>query len=543
MQFRAGSRNRRDDILEAAFHCGQSRSKRIPYYRKCKDLYLYGGDPSVITRANKIKPTVNAQSAFLYAPQSIKFWLGVPPQEDDPKTFDRLDPSADNLTLAWHDSKTGKKFGQAVTWGLVYGATILCILPRQRSDRSVEIKTYWVHPQDFGVYDDLQSEIDEQEAVSLRSYFHYPQIRRMLDLHPRRAEIERNLMMGAKQQSGFEGMISTPPGSTTFDIKPEFWKWYWQAFDYNATPTQPQWEIQDTYAFDDDLEDYRILTTSGDQVIWDRPMSHCNVPGLLPFVKVCADEHPEWFWGISLADDLAKLQMWYCQRMDDLDRLIGKYVDPPVALTGVGKSYEEVISQYRRKKGEMTLPANADIKSFQPQISPELFQFIEGIDSLMDEQAGHRPNMVGKGNQGGRGGEGVQALMRVAGAQMIRKSYETELNAQDVCQILLAYQRRYEDVHLIDEKGERFLMADFPEDIKTRVDGHSSSPIFSQDSFEVGYALHRSGAITDEMLLRMANIPQLDRARHDLRLIGFQKQLAEKIVQAQQNAKRSGKAA
>ena len=131
-------------------------------------------------------------------------------------------------------------------------------------------------------------------------------------------------------------------------------------------------------------------------------------------------------------------------------------------------------------------------------------------------------------------------MMRVAGSQMIVKAYEIEGNCQDAAKLLLAYGQRYDSAYYLDEKGNKFLLADLPPDIKVRVGNHSNSPIFVQDSFEVGMALHRSQAITDEMLLRLANIPQLDRAIHDLRVIGYQKNMAKYMVEAMQQMKRSG---
>lgn len=539
MRFRRG-RYRKDDILEAAWQCDASRAKRVPYYHRCRDLFLYGGDPLQVNRANKIKPTILTQGSFLYSPQSIKFWLGIPPQEDDPAAYTRVDPCAHNLVMQWHDSKAGKKFKQCVNWALVYGATLFSILPRLRSDGSVEIRTDFVNPADFGVWDDYQPDIDEQEAVSITNYISYAQVKRLLTYHPRPNEILHSLAIGSKQQTGYEGMIQTPPNASIFNIDPSFWKWYWQAFDYQATPRQPNFEIKDVYAWDDDLEDYMLFTLTGDTVIFDRPMSWCAIPGSLPFVKVCADEHPEWFWGMSLAEDLAKLQMWYQDRMDDLDMLAGKVADPPVAALGVGQAFDEKIAQYKRKSGKLTLPPGADLKSFQPDMPQSLFEFVGDIGEMMNEQAGHRPPMLGNLGAGGRGGEAAVTALRVAGSQMLSKAYDIELNAQDAAQLLWNYGQRYDDAYIVDPRGNKFLLIDMPSDAKVHVDGHSSSAVFAQNSFETGFALHKAGAITDAMLLRMSNVPELERALHELSYIEFEKNVAKYVVQKQQEMKRMG---
>jgi hypothetical protein len=533
-------RDRRDFFIDVVSICNASRAKRTPYYQRCMELYMYGGDPTVIKRSNKIKPTINRQASFLFAPHMINFWLDIPPDDQDPKTFQRMDAASDGLGLAWHDSNSGNTFRQNVLWGLILGCTIHGVLPRKRTNGKVDIRSHFIHPRDFGVWEDGQPQLEEQEAVSLTSYLTWPQIDRMLSMHPRKTDIKRALKIGDKSYGGQEGDIRLAPNATTFNIDTQFWQWYSNSYDYKAVRVEPQFQVQDTYIFDDDLEDYRIVTTTGDEVIWERPLSFVSVPGVLPFVKVCADEHPEYFWGVSLVDDLSKLQMWYCSRMDDLDTIIQKVTEPPVAAIGVGQGYEEKVGAYRRRKGEITLPQGADIKSFQPNIPPQLFEFVQGIDTMLMEQAGMRPNMMGKNDPGTRTEGMASSLLRVAASEMLGKSYTIEGNAEDVGQLLFGCLQRYCDDPLIDDKGESFLYSEFAQDVKVRVDGHSTSPLFVQDNVEMAQMLKRNDTINDEMFLRMLHPAMESRARHDLRLLGEQKEIARQIVKQEQELKRSG---
>jgi hypothetical protein len=335
-----------------------------------------------------------------------------------------------------------------------------------------------------------------------------------------------------------EGVIEMGPNANQFEAA------YWKGGPSPYTPNTPitYYGFYDLYCFDDDLADWRVFTVTGNCIVWDRPISRIGIPGMLPFVKVCAEEHPEYFWGVSLVDDLRKLQDWYADRMDDMDNLIGQILNPPTVATGLGKSFEEQLSALYKPGGKATSQsATAKIERLVPEMPESVFEFVKGIDSLLMDQSNMRPSMFGRQEPGVRT-EGMAAgLMRVAGAEMSVMGLQIEKQAQACAQMLFRYLRRYSPEKIVDEDGKLFSLVEFPDDARIRVDGHSSNPLFVEDNAQLAMGLMRYGAITQETLVRMLHPALEGKILHDLRKIQWIKVQEQTRMQLEQQAKRSGK--
>src|ERR1700739_3911353 len=79
-------------VLDMIRVCTSTRGTRESFYNDCDSYYYQGSLDTARGRANKIKPGGNRQSAFLYAPESIKFWADVSPEEDNDENYKRADP-------------------------------------------------------------------------------------------------------------------------------------------------------------------------------------------------------------------------------------------------------------------------------------------------------------------------------------------------------------------------------------------------------------------------------------------------------------------
>ena len=541
MIFKTGKNDLLDQVLDIVWTCKMGQGQRSSFYNECQDFYLKGGTEGMGARANKIKPVINRQSAFLYAPESIKFWVDAAAEEDSETTYKRTDGVAQAISMAWKDTKLDTKFGRAVKYSRVNGCSIMAMLPRMRTDRKVDIVTYYVHPKYFGVYRPDVPELEDQQAVTLMSYFVLEEIERRLSLHPDKTRIMRELSTADKDSAIGEDVIDgISPGSGQYSAG------YYKkdSGSYNAMQSVPYYGFTDVYAFDDNLGDWRVFTVTGNCIVWDRPIERIGVPGMLPFVKVCAEEHPEYFWGISLVDDLKKLQNWYGDRMEDMDNLIQQILDPPTAAMGLGQSFEEKLAAFRRPGGKISSPnATGSIQEFVPKMPEEVFEFVSGIDSLLMDASNMRPSMFGKQEPGTRTEGMAASMLRVAGAEMRLMGLEIETQAQQCAQILFRYLRRYSSEKIVDEDGKLFRLAEFPDDVRVRVDGHSSNPLFVEDNSQLAMGLMRAGAITQETLVRMLSPVLEGKILHDLKKIQFAKLVAAEKIKQEQEMKRSGKAA
>lgn len=539
MIFKTSKKDLLDQVLDIVWTCKMGQGQRSAFYNECQDFYLKGGTEGMGARANKIKPVINRQAAFLYAPETIKFWVDASAEEDSETTYKRTDGVAQAISMAWKDTKLDTKFGRAVKYSRVNGCSIMAMLPRMRTDRKVDIVTYYVHPKYFGVYRPDVPELEDQQAVTLMSYFVMEEIERRLSLHPDKNRIMTELSTADKDSPIGEDVIEgISPGSQQYSAG--YYKRDTGA--YNAIQTVPYYGFTDVYAFDDNLGDWRVFTVTGNCIVWDRPIERIGVPGMLPFVKVCAEEHPEYFWGISLVDDLKKLQNWYGDRMEDMDNLIQQILDPPTAAMGLGQSFEEKLAAFRRPGGKISSPnATGSIQEFVPKMPEEVFEFVSGIDSLLMDASNMRPSMFGKQEPGTRTEGMAASMLRVAGAEMRLMGLEIETQAQACAQILFRYLRRYSAEKIVDDDGKLFRLAEFPDDVRVRVDGHSSNPLFIEDNSQLAMGLMRAGAITQETLVRMLSPVLEGKILHDLKKIQFAKLVAAEKVKIEQEMKRSGK--
>ncbi len=484
-------------VLDMVRMCTSTRGTRETFYNENMSYYMQGGTDISRGRANKVKPVVNRQASFLYAPESIKFWADVSPEEDSGENYKRSDPVSQVVSQAWTDSDLDTLFFEAVKL----------------------------------------NRLERQQAVSLTNYYTIEEIEARISRHPDRKTIFKELAT-ATMGGADSDVITMGPNATQFEAN------YWKGGPSPYVPNTPvtYYGFYDLYCFDDDLGDWRVFTVTGNSIVWDRPVSRIGIPGMLPFVKVCAEEHPEYFWGISLVDDLKKLQDWYSGKMDDMDNLIDQILNPPTAATGMGKSYEESLAAFRKPGGQITTTSTtAKIEQFVPTMPESVFEYIKGIDALLMDQSNMRPSMFGRQEAGVRT-EGMAAgLLRVAGAEMRVMGLAIEKQAQACAQMLFRYLRRYSPEKVVDEDGKLFSLVEFPDDARIRVDGHSSNPLFVEDNAQLAMGLMRYGAITQETLVRMLHPALEGKILHDLRKIQWVKVQEQTRMQLEQQAKRSGK--
>src|SRR5258708_40096349 len=122
---------RREQVISLYWHCMSTAPQRTSFYEVCRQRYLFGGTPFAQARINKTRPHVDRKAAFLYAPDSIKFWVEVTPGEDFPDIYDKLDPVSAAIEDWWWRTDTDRLFALGVRWSLVYGTMILCVQPER----------------------------------------------------------------------------------------------------------------------------------------------------------------------------------------------------------------------------------------------------------------------------------------------------------------------------------------------------------------------------------------------------------------------------
>lgn len=535
----------KEAIFEQLFYCTRSMEQRGDTYSRRESIYKKGAAGIIRGRLNKASPVIDKQAALIFAPHIIKFWARIPSEDATEEIFNQSDSVTDAIKVVWDELDMDVLFPMAVLWSLVHGTQILSLHPQIRTDWEVELRADLIHPRDFGVGRETGRgtwRLEHQQAVAVRSYHTLEELDRWIARRPDRSDImERLAFVQMDQGERGSRITGMAPGSTVLQARPE--NWPTSSSDGTDIPTRVAAEFIELRLFDDNDGDWRCITISGDVILRDVPGHRMGVPGLLPYVKICPDEDPESFWGMSLMETLSPLQEWYLGRMEGMDEKFRQSLRPPTAAIGLGQSFEEKINAFRRAGGRIAVPnQNARIEQFKPEMSDGDFEMMRQIEAQLREQGQITEAMQGRQPSGVRGQETFSKLTAMASAEILSKSLRVESQAQRFAQLVFQNMRRYSTSKLTDANGEQFMLAEFPGSATILVDGHSSSPILVENHKEEAKELYRADLIVPEVAIRMIAPVMEARILRDLRgQIALAKMVAKQKIKLEQQQKRTGK--
>ncbi len=129
------------------------------------------------------------------------------------------------------------------------------------------------------------------------------------------------------------------------------------------------------------------------------------------------------------------------------------------------------------------------------------------------EMIGLNNVVQGKGDSGVRSKGHASELARLGSARVRKRAFTLEDGLDKFGTQYLARIQVYDDTKLkyADEQGKEvlFIAEQFTKDHTVKVDGHSSSPIFTEDQKELAFALFEARAIDRAELLEATAPPGL----------------------------------
>src|SRR5215475_278023 len=535
-----------DQVMEQWWLCTRSMGTRATQYSRWQSIYDKGAAGVIRGRLNKAAPAIKKQAALLFAPQIMRFEIVIPPDEDDQNTFLEVDSVTDALRLEWKELGMNKIFPLAVRSSLVLGSRIISLVPQKRTNWEIELRADLIHPRDFGVGRETGTgswDLSRQYATCVRTYHTLDELDAWLPQgRARESYLGKLAFVAIDRALGASRITGMAPGATMFQAKPENWPSA-TASHGEDIPDRIAVELYELRLFDDRLGDWRVFTISGQMILRDRAAALVGVPNCLPYVKICGDEDPESFWGVSLVDNLSPLQEWYLSRMEGMDEKFRQSLRPPTAAIGLGGGFEERLRAFSKAGGRIAVPnANARIERFRPEMSEADFTMMAAIAEQLEEQSELSPALRGR-NQPGIRSEGLAAnLMALASAEILMKSFEVEDQAAAFGQLLFEHMRRYDAHTLTDKNGSRFLLSQFPANVRIKIDGHSTSPIAIQDHKLDAKWLIQQGLVLPSRGIRMVSPVMEQSILREMRDIEHDKVIAAEQIKMQQQLKRGGKA-
>ena len=529
----------RDNLYqELIIKCLHTREKRSGEYAMLRHYYLFGRGPDEEdTPYNKVFPHIDLLTAFLFASETTKFAIHLPPSTAE-HHYQQITPLNKAINDAWLMSNADHVFGQAITWSLVFGTMVVKLIVRG-SNGECEIGPFVVDPASFGVLREDVPYIDRQEAVVHTYMTTRSQLEVDLDKHPQKDKILANLG-GAGQTvqevmpSGAERLIiqsvgSNITGNTNIPLE--------SSQDYQPRVAEELISMQELWLWDDKEADYRVVTRVENGVtIFDRP--NFFIKGELPFVQVCPNPMYSFFWGMSEVQGLIGLQQWRNERVLQVKKILDLEADPPTALTGWPGLVEESNFAMRKAGGLLqTDGMQAKVEKFSPTMPQDIFNVIHEIDGMFAERSGLQNIMMGKGESGVRSGRQTSELARLASARIKKRSLIVEDSLEKLSTLYLKCLRKYSTSDYMSDDGKPFIADQFSDVFVVKVDGHSNSPLFVEDAKALAGELLEAKAIDRSTLIELLDPPMKELLLRRVKLLE-KKEAEQKQLEMQLQSKK-----
>lgn len=520
--------------------CLVSQQSRIPVYRRLRNYFLFGTAEGPLTEFNKIQPTIQLLKSFIYSAETTRFnlQLGETVNKDELKKVPILNAEINDQ---WHDTDTDLIVGDAIQWAYVYNSMFLKAI----WDNGTKI--YSIEPDCFGVFREDIPQLNRQEAVVHIYSIPKSELERQLEIHPQKHSIDLQLSVSqsAAPDSAFPSglqrlmiskttpnMIGSVAGGVaglgaTYDYVPEI--------DYDAII------MYELYVWDTEKADYQIVTLADPGVvIYDRP--NFLVPKRLPFIQICPEPLPFYFWGQSFVQRLCMLQDWHSLRIAQIKDIMNRQIDPPRSVKSTGPVSTEKYAAMKKAGGYFDVGLAGDVKDHPPSVSESnLFAELDKIEEMFNETAGVNNIMQGKGEAGVRSKGQAELMSRLSSSRPRQASLVVEDALEQLATLMLRLNQEFSDKKYItdetlsDGSPMPFVAKQFTTDFIVKVDAHSSSPIFVEDRKADAQVLLKAQCIDREDFVRMYDPPGMQQILRKLeKRIEEEKRAAQIEQQMQQ---------
>jgi hypothetical protein len=206
------------------------------------------------------------------------------------------------------------------------------------------------------------------------------------------------------------------------------------------------------------------------------------------------------------------------KRQGQILELLDKQVFPPSAVMGFTGILDEKNFALNRAGGMISTDMpNAKVEQFAPNIPNDLFRELGAIDDMFAEASGITSVLAGRGEAGVRSSGHASQLARLGSSRAKKRAMVIEDSLEKMATLYLKMMQVYDDTVLTDTDGNKFVPAQFTADFVVKVDAHSNSPIFMEDSRELAFSLFNAGAISKSRLIELMEPPMKELLLDDIK--------------------------
>jgi hypothetical protein len=528
--------------------CTQSQQERRSLYDKRRRYYLYGQNQMQIVRFNRLKSHMPLLTSFLYAADQIAYTVAAP-KNDEETTVAQYLAIEDDWNQTFQDSGLADDFDQALVWATIYDTMII---KQGWNDITDTPFAQLIEPSSFGVYREDIGKFDSQQAMVHSFALDYDDAVERMVRAGRAGELDRLQPVGGGGDTAFPGMLNqlivsaTGGANVMGNVQGEINPSYEAGPAYAARVSADVVMFQEVWVWDTKAGDWRIFhLINPDIVLSDSKKTIADIrnltPGAVkrapkydsdtnlflrhetPFTPVTPYPIYNYFWGDCHLEDLIPLQNWSTERLEQIDELLEKQVDPAKSFAGFMGIDDERAAAFGGPGTQLYDQApGAKVEIHDPKLPPDLFHEFDQIGALFMEQSGFTEIMAGRGEKNVRGRSHARELKTTGGGRIRKVASGLEKPLSRIGDIGLRLKARNDDDPLVAEIGGKkveFVIAQALEASKyeIRVAGHSHSPLFTAETSELAQILFKAQAIDQEWLIRSLRPPREANLLHALR--------------------------
>lgn len=503
--------------------CLVSREARRLQSRQWRQLYYTGSISAGPSKYNRCFSHVDKLSSYIFSPADVRFWIEFD-GDSQPQWADKAQAAARYLNRKFNRTGCGETFSAANEISLVEG----CGLVKLTWGPGGRLAPWTIRPAFFGVLREDIEDLDRQEAFVHSFYITPDAFRRMISRHPDRADLMLQVAtMGSPQSAAdlvgdsfFHEMVTASLGQLSYTTPSSTPHYGAVSLSAPGMPMLAQdvaadlIRIDDLWVWDDDREDWTTIRVADPGILIEGKYQRRNlsdIKGRHPFVKVCSNRVPGYFWGRSELSVLYEPQNQINRLTDNIAAIFNLRAKPPRAFSGFQSLTEEKARALLAPGGQITEAAiGAKVDNLAPDLPPEALDYLNKLEDIFDDVAGFTNILSGQGEPGVRAGVHAGVLLRTSTPRLRDRALMAERQCSTFGNLCLGMLQTKDPTVLTDANGVAFTLAQLPDDAACNVDSHTSSPAFVEDNERKLFALAKADAIDAETLITGLHPPQED---------------------------------
>jgi hypothetical protein len=197
--------------------------------------------------------------------------------------------------------------------------------------------------------------------------------------------------------------------------------------------------------------------------------------------------------------------------------LLAKQVNPPKAFSGfMGITDEKAYALNMPNSHILSDMPGGKVEELAPKMPEDLFKEIAEIDAMFAEASGISSVLQGRGETGVRSAGHASQLARLGSSRAKKRALIIEDSLEKLATLYLKLMQAYSDTKFKDENGMAFIAEQFTGDYVVKVDAHSNSPIFMEDSRDLAFKLYDAKVIDKKRLIDLVDPPMKQLLKDDL---------------------------